>query len=114
MIPPEASVLDLGCWGFQQLRIANHLGLTKLHHFGVDWREPDSVPQGVVYRKADLNKDRIPFPDDTFDFVIASHIIEHLQDQIAFFGDCVRVCKPGGLIYVEAPSERSMWAGKPI
>ena len=109
MVPAKGSVLDLGCWGFQQVRIANHLGLTQLKHFGVDWGDPESIPEGVVYKKADLNKDKVPFPDDTFDFVIASHIIEHLEDQLAFFGECVRVCKPGGIIYVEAPSERSMW-----
>jgi SAM-dependent methyltransferase len=109
MVPREGSVLDVGCWGFQQMKIANHLGLTGLKHFGVDWGKPEGVPAGMVYKQADLDKESIPFPDDSFDFVIASHVIEHLGDQIAFFGECVRVCKPGGLLYFEAPSERSLW-----
>src|SRR5260370_23837302 len=96
MVPREGSVLDVGCWGFQQMKIANHLGLTGLKHFGVDCGKPEGVPAGMVYKQADLDKEPIPFPDDSFDFVIASHVIEHLGDQIAFFGECVRVCKPGG------------------
>ena len=44
-----------------------------------------------------------------FDVVVASHVIEHLKDPIGLIRECVRVCRPGGVIYLEAPSERSVW-----
>jgi SAM-dependent methyltransferase len=109
MIPTDGKVLDVGCWGCHQVKIANHLGLTNLKHFGVDWGEIEDAPAGFVFKKADLNKEELPFPDDSFDFVVARHVVEHLQKPIEFFGDCVRVCKPGGILYFEAPSERSLW-----
>ncbi len=109
LIPRDGSVLDVGCCGLHQIRISEHLSLTKLKHFGVDYCEPENAPSGFTFRKTDLNKDPLPFADDTFDFVVARHVIEHLQRPVEFFADCARVCKPGGLMYFEAPSERSLW-----
>jgi SAM-dependent methyltransferase len=104
-----ASILDIGCIGYHQYNIANHLGLAETKHFGVDWGDADQLPAGFTYRKADLNKEGIPFEDDMFDFVVVSHTIEHLENPVEFFSECVRVCKPGGLLYFEAPSERAAW-----
>jgi SAM-dependent methyltransferase len=55
----------------------------------------------------DLRTDPLPWGDDSFDCVVLSHILEHLPDGVAAFGEAVRVCRPGGLIYVETPSDRS-------
>jgi len=107
-IDPEGSVLDVGCLGFVQMRTAHRLGLFNLKHFGVDYCDPDEVPGGFVFKRADLNVQPLPFDDDRFDLVFASHIIEHLHRPVEFFGECARVCKPGGLMYFAAPSERSL------
>lgn len=109
MLPRQGKVLDVGCVGYQQARIAQHLGLTGLKHYGVDWGTPEGMPEGFIFKQANLNDSPIPFEDDQFDFVVVSHIIEHLHDPVPFFGDCVRVCKPGGIVYFEAPSERTLW-----
>ena len=109
LLPSEGAVLDVGCIGYHQARISKHLGLTKLKHYGVDWGEPEGAPEGFTFKKADLNRDPLPYGDDMFDFVVASHVIEHLHKPVEFFGECIRVCKPGGLVYFEAPSERSLW-----
>ena len=49
-----------------------------------------------------------PASTDRLHVVIAGHVIEHMRDPIEFFGEAVRVLKPGGTLYLEAPSERSM------
>ncbi|TAK50677.1 MAG: class I SAM-dependent methyltransferase [Bacteroidetes bacterium] len=109
-LKPDGTVLDVGCFGFVQAKLAESLGCTTLKHSGVDYCQIDPpMPPGFVFRKADLNREPIPFDDDSFDVVVASHIIEHLTHPIDFFGECARVCKPGGLMYIEAPSERSLW-----
>jgi len=110
LTPPSGKVLDVGCIGFNQYKAAQHLGLRQLQHFGVDYCEPeDPLPDGFTFKRADLNREKLPFQHDTFDLVVASHIIEHVSQPVEFFGDCIRVCKPGGVLYFEAPSERSLW-----
>jgi SAM-dependent methyltransferase len=107
-LPADAAILDVGCFGLAQLELSRKLGLTGHRHHGVDYTDYAGVPEGFVYRKADLNREPIPFADDSFDLVVCSHVLEHLIQPVDFFGECVRVCKPGGLIYVATPSERAL------
>ncbi len=106
--PVGGSVLDVGCFGFTQMKQASTLNRLDLRHSGVDYSAPAVIPNGYDFRLADLNRDAIPFADDQFDVVVACHIIEHLTQPVTFFGECLRVCKPGGRIYVACPSERSL------
>ncbi len=109
-IPHDASILDVGCLGFRQYRTSRRLNFAGHRHFGIDYTKPtEPVPKGFVFKGADLNKKPIPFKDDSFHLVVASHVMEHLRDPVQFFGECLRVCKPGGLLYVEVPSERSLF-----
>lgn len=108
-IPANGRVLDVGCMGFAQVARGKAVGRADLRHFGVDFVEPvDQPPAGYTFRRADLSVDPIPFEDDYFDFVVASHVVEHIRDPVRLIQECVRVCRPGGVIYIEAPSERSL------
>lgn len=46
----------------------------------------------------------LPFPDKSFDYVICSHIFEHMDDPKAFAKEVMRVGKAG---YIEVPSDLS-------
>jgi len=55
----------------------------------------------------------IPFDDATFDRVIASEVMEHIEDDEAALDELVRVLRPGGIIAVTVPRwlpERVCWA----
>jgi SAM-dependent methyltransferase len=109
-LSPSGSVLDLGCLGFRQVGEAAQAGRPSMRHSGVDYVDTaGDLPPGFVFKKVDLAREPIPFEDDAFDLVVGSHIIEHLPNPVDFFGECVRVCKPNGRIYIETPSERSLW-----
>ncbi|MEW5703931.1 MAG: class I SAM-dependent methyltransferase [Pseudomonadota bacterium] len=107
--PRNGAVLDVGCFGFARVAQAAGLGRGDLRHAGVDFTDPGNVPVGVDFRRADLNHERLPFDDDSFDLVVASHVLEHVRDPIGLVIDCLRVCRPGGRVYIEAPSERALF-----
>ena len=48
-----------------------------------------------------LTDEVLPFKDKEFDFVIASHVIEHVKDVNSFIKELVRVSKKG---YIELPT----------
>ena len=46
----------------------------------------------------------LPFPDDTFDRVITSEVLEHIQDDVSAIAELVRVLRPGGSFACTVPS----------
>lgn len=107
-IPEKAKVLDVGALNFTEYERIKH-SHPLVEHFGIDYTTPThAIPLNYIFKSCDLNKSPIPFDDDFFDVIIASHVIEHLNDPLVFFQECMRVLKPGGKFYLEAPSERSV------
>ncbi|HQN16668.1 MAG TPA: methyltransferase domain-containing protein [Bacteroidales bacterium] len=47
--------------------------------------------------------DNLPLDDNSVDFVISSHVIEHIFDPIKALGEWARVVRPGGYILTIAP-----------
>lgn len=47
---------------------------------------------------------KLPFKDGSFDFIISSSCFEHIQFFWISFLEVIRVLKPGGLFYLNAPS----------
>lgn len=107
----DSKILDVGCSGFRQRHICILNGKSDIKHFGIDHpnSEIGNIPEGFTFKTCDIEKETFPFPDNSFDMVVACHVIEHLRDPLKLFHECIRVCKPDGWISVEAPSEKSLW-----
>ncbi|HEY1119762.1 MAG TPA: class I SAM-dependent methyltransferase [Acidimicrobiales bacterium] len=55
----------------------------------------------------------LPFPDGTFDRIIAAEVLEHIPDDEGAIAELHRVLKPGGVIAVTIPAwfpEKVCWA----
>jgi SAM-dependent methyltransferase len=58
--------------------------------------------RGLDVRRSALEECR--FPDASFDLVLASHLIEHLNDPAAFVREAYRILAPGGHFLVTTPN----------
>lgn len=65
----------------------------------------DLFPNPGVDLVWDLSKTPLPFPDDTFDLIIANHILEHIPGWWETFKDCARMLKVGGRFEVWLPGD---------
>ena len=45
----------------------------------------------------------MPFATGEFDVVASSDVLEHVPDKVAMLHECVRVLRPGGLLFLVAP-----------
>ena len=91
-------ILDVGC-GVNKYEGA--IGLDNNPRTGAD----------VIH---DLGVVPYPFPDDEFDLIIASHVVEHVPDVMAFIGELHRIAKPGGHIRIATPHySNADWANDP-
>ncbi|MEA2604347.1 MAG: hypothetical protein QOF89_5339 [Acidobacteriota bacterium] len=101
------TILDCGCGRGFYLKMLRHLGTARL--FGVDLEIP-------YLRKARRNTAELPavlvsgasiydlpFPDATFDAVILSEVLEHVERDVNALQEIRRVLKPGGLALITVP-----------
>jgi SAM-dependent methyltransferase len=71
--------------------------------------EPEPVAGGFdEYHQIDLNKDDLShLPASSFDYVVSSHLIEHIDDGMKTVDQMADLVCKGGLLYLEWPSEHS-------
>jgi SAM-dependent methyltransferase len=71
------------------------------------------VDRGSCVGTVQGDASRLPFADGAFDRIIASEVLEHIDDDVAAMGELARVLRPGGTMAVTVPSygpERVCWA----
>jgi len=103
-LPRGAQVLDVGC-GTGGLLELIEMERDDLNTYGVDIGTPPTFrPRG---RFAHASAFKLPFSDNAFHVVTCAHVLEHMNDPIPALAEIVRVCKPGGAIYIETPSQRA-------
>lgn len=96
-VPPGVAVRYVDRLGREDLmRVEGPL----LAEAGVD---PSSIPSIDIVDEADR---LATFADDSVDFVVANHVIEHLEDPIGALEQMLRVTRPGGVLLLTVPDAR--------
>ncbi len=101
---PAGTMLDIGCthgdWGLfwknQGWKV-----------FGVDVNSQNvqaSKNAGLDATVCDCNAEKLPFADQSFDFIFAGEVIEHLIDTDGFIKDIYRCLIPGGKAIITTPN----------
>ncbi|MBT5559406.1 MAG: class I SAM-dependent methyltransferase [Proteobacteria bacterium] len=101
----QRTLLDLGCGDGDFLRVASTCGWEAI---GVD---PDpSAVKTAVKRGFQAYVGGIDFFEGQsclFDAIQLSHVIEHLHHPQDVLDTCLRLLKPGGMIWIETPNAES-------
>jgi predicted SAM-dependent methyltransferase len=81
-----------------------NLGCGVRFHTGAEWINADMAPADD--RVVECNfLNGIPYPDNEFDLVYHSHVLEHFKkdDGRLFIKECYRILKPGAVIRIALP-----------
>jgi SAM-dependent methyltransferase len=105
----DARVLDVGTSTGTNLRLLRELGFQ--HVTGLDFSDEairycEQKGFGPV-QKGDICA--IPFADGTFDLVLATDIVEHVDDDARAMKEIARVLSPGGIALLTVPAFQSLW-----
>jgi SAM-dependent methyltransferase len=117
-------VLDLGCGGGRHAFEAARRGarvvaldtdqseLDKVAAILAAMAEAGEIPAGGSGTTVLGDATRLPFPDGSFDSVIAAEVLEHLPSDQMAVNEIARVLRPGGVAAVTVPAwlpERICW-----
>ena len=84
---PEGKKLNLGCG----------------YDYKEGWINVDQSKDLKCDVVCDVAKDVFPFKDDSVNYILASHLVEHLPGIIHFMNECHRVLKKGGTLKIITP-----------
>lgn len=110
-VPRNGTLLEIGCSTGDRTRLFKYLRpdvqvvASDLHDFSAHF------PEEIPFVQADCIKPMNAFLDNTFDAVFAMHLIEHIPvpERGNVLEEVKRILKPGGIFYIESPSNRSLW-----
>lgn len=106
LIKKNHFVLDVGCGNGALKKLLPYNRLV-----GVDVLK-DSInlvlKAGYIQAKqVDLNHEKLPFKNNSFDVIICSHILEHLLFPIKATQEMRRVLKSNGFLFISSPTRKN-------
>jgi SAM-dependent methyltransferase len=108
-------ILDCGCgMGFYLLAMSR---LRQVELYGVDSDQRRLAQAGALGTGAQLaeaDATQLPFPDEWFDAVLLSEVLEHVPDDAAALAEIRRVLRPGGVLAISVPNARYPFWWDPI
>jgi SAM-dependent methyltransferase len=109
-LPRDAKILDIGCSGgvlLQDLKNAGYTNVTGLDFSDEAIEQCKSKGlQNVYVMDAHYPK----FPDEEFDFIIASDCLEHLEKDEVALANWQKLLKKGGEGLIFVPAFMSLWS----
>ena len=104
-------VLDIGVGrGDDLLNIKRNCSMP-LELYGIECYPPNvkhAEEQGIAVTSLDIERERFPYPDASFDLVVANQIFEHTKEIFFIFSEISRVLKTNGLAIIGVPNLASL------
>lgn len=100
-------ILDVGAGERPFQKFCGHL-----NYVSQDFAKYDGIGDAIGLQTGSWNRDnidvisdiiKIPEPDNSFDAILCTEVIEHVPDPIKALEELTRLLKPGGIIILTAP-----------
>ena len=100
----SGKVLDAGCYIGDVCAKVKSLGFEAygIDAFTENIKKAKKLHPNINFKVGELGQ-KLPYPDNFFDFIWAGDVIEHVYDTIVLFAEFNRILKPGGYLIASTP-----------
>ena len=114
-LPEDAKILELGCgpgylWkeNINRIPAGWSITLSDLSSGMLDAAWRNLIVTGRAFQFKEIDAQSIPFENESFDAVIANHMLYHVPDRPKAIMEIKRVLKPGGILIATTVGENHM------
>lgn len=107
-LPPRPTIVDVGCGTGATATLLQRHGTVigvDISPLALSWSRTRGLTNLLL-----ASAERLPIARESVDVIIATDILEHLDDDIAVLREFHRVLKPGGYVVVTVPAYRILWS----
>ena len=112
---PATRVFDVGCGTGNYAAALTESTRCLVSGIDPSQRMLDSARASARWESlAQGNAESLPFRDDSFDVVMSTDVIHHVEDRDAYFREAVRVLRPGGHVVTVTDSHETIPRRRPL
>ena len=105
----DAKILNVGVGTGEDLGTIKKFG--SVYVLDIDQQALDMISEYLVVEKKMADVCAIPYPDNSFDLVVAFDVMEHVQNDQKMADEIYRILKPGGTFVFTVPAFNFLYSG---
>ncbi|KUG06090.1 class I SAM-dependent methyltransferase [Solirubrum puertoriconensis] len=109
-LAPTAPLLEIGCSGGPLLLRLRESGFSNITGIDISPRAIELAHRRGLPNSFAMDATKLDFADESFDIIIASDVLEHIEDEAQALREWHRVLRPGGRLIVFVPAFSMLWS----
>ena len=105
----DSHILDVGSGTGTNLRLLRDMGFSNIVGLDSNPLARRFCSEKGLGEVQDGDIRRLPFPTGSFDMVLATDVVEHVEEHDQALAEICRVLKPGGTALLTVPAFMSLW-----
>ena len=110
----DAKILDIGCSAGSLIVDLQQCGYSDVLGIDVSSTAIEAARERGLNCVTRMDASKLDLPDNSYDCLIGSDVLEHIEDDGAALYEWKRVLVPGGLLYLFVPAFEILWSAHDI